>query len=149
MIARIYYFFGFVSFVFLIVYYFFLEEPFFSYINLPFAVLSVSADPNQITRIKAGDAVPMLVRRCNSSRVTHVYTLSHSLVRMDRSTAEVILPASITSISPGCSEILRRDTIVPPDTAPGLYQITGVAEVQATIRSVTVTWQSQPFEVTP
>jgi hypothetical protein len=116
------------------------EPPFLSYRNLPFAVLT--------PLVKPGEPVKLNVVRCNSDSKTRVYGLSHRLLSVDGGTS-VILPAGTVSIEPGCSDEISAINVIPPGTAPGLYIVEGYAEVQATLRSVSVRWVSQPFRVIP
>ena len=126
---------GAASTVFLAVYYVFLEPAFLSYGNLPFPVLTPEVHPGQPVLLK--------VHRCNSDKVTRVYGVSHRMIGPET----LLLPASPTSIEPGCHEGVSALNVVPLGAKPGIYRVRGTAEVQATIRAVTVQWYSEPFEV--
>ena len=134
----VYYSFGAVSAAFLFVFYVFLEPPFLSYGNLPFPVLTPF--------VNAGQAVHIVVERCSTDTKTRVYGVSHRLVG---ATTTTILPATQASVEPGCNKATSAINVVPVDTPAGRYIVDGTAEVQGTIRAVTVQWQSQPFEVVP
>ena len=117
-------------------YYTFFEPPFLTYGNLPFPVLT--------PRVKDGNAVLLDVRRCNSDTKTRIYALAHSLVG---ETMTILLPAVPTSIRPGCSQSFSAINVIPLNTPPGTYHIEGYAEVQGTLRTSSIAWRSEPFEV--
>lgn len=126
----------------LFAYFAYLQPPFLSYANLPFPVLNAMVRP--------GEPVRLSVQRCNSDSVTRIYGVSHLMVPVKPAGERkpIVLPASQTSIEPGCHESVSAINVVPPSTPPGLYVIEGYGEAQATLRAVSVRWVSQPFEVT-
>jgi len=145
MIALIYRGFGLLAVCFLVVYYLFLEQPFLSYEDLPFKVEGKVFHP--------GDIVPMMVNRCSSSSTVRNYVLSHTLIRVDKPQEEMILPSTVIAIRPGCNSAVTMVNFVPKawedkPFPPGIYYMDGYAEVQATIRAVSVHWRSETFEVT-
>lgn len=145
MIALIYRGLGLLATLFLVVYYLFLEPPFLTYENLPFKVRGTVFHP--------GDTVPMMVNRCSSSSTVRNYVLSHTLIRVDKPQEEIILPSTVVAIRPGCESAVTMVNFVPKtwEDKPfpaGTYRMDGYAEVQATIRAVSVHWHSEPFEVT-
>lgn len=117
-------------------YYAFLEPPFLSYGNLPFPVLT--------PRVKDGNVVLLDVSRCNSDTKIRIYVVAHSLVG---ETMTILLPALPTSIRPGCSQSFSAINVVPLNTPPGTYHIEGYAEVQGTLRTSSIAWRSESFEV--
>lgn len=123
----------------LFAYFAYFQPPFLSYGNLPMPVRTPHVHP--------GDPVELTVVRCNSDNKTRIYGVSHQLVHVDGGEV-IVLPASQTSVEPGCHESVSAINVVPPGTPPGLYVIEGYGEAQATLRAVSVRWVSQPFEVT-
>jgi hypothetical protein len=116
------------------------EQPWLSYTQLPFRVIS--------RQVKTGEAVMMSVLRCNSDTKTRVYMVSHILMPEDRAHLHpIMLPATATSIAPGCSEILSTVNVVPPGAAPGRYHVEGFAEINGTIKTFSIGWSSETFNV--
>ena len=120
----------------------FFERPWLSYKNNPF--------PPTVQNIRAGETIPMLVIRCSSSNIPRTYRFSHSLMNDSSPTAlPVVLPDSVVSIEPGCHEAISAANRVPKGTAPGIYHILGLVEIQMTLGTAFVEFYSQPFEVVP
>jgi hypothetical protein len=117
---------------------FFFEPPWLSYKNVPF--------PPRQMQVQAGQPVALRVIRCNSDKFAHVYTVSRGLESLETGQFAV-LPDTVVQIRPGCSDETSLANVIPPETAKGKYRIVGIAEIQATFRSIRVEWQSQPFEV--
>lgn len=127
-----------VLFVGLLAYLVFLEAPWLTYTNSPFPVLN--------SPIKAGSAVQMTVARCNSTDVTRVYGLARTL---KCNGGEVVLPAGLASIKPGCTTALSAVNVIPTGTLAGTCTLHGYGEIQGIVRTISVAWESQPFEVVP
>jgi hypothetical protein len=117
------------------------ERPFLTYENLPF--------PTQTTMVKAGEVVPLMVRRCNNTSTTRVYLVTHELERLDALQPNVILLAEPVPIQPGCTTGASRVNRIPAGTPPGKYRLVGAGIIEGSLRMLTVPWQSQPFEVVP
>ena len=118
------------------IYLMYFEQPFLSYGNLPFPVLT--------PKVKPGEAVSILVIRCNSDNRTRSYLLSHTLVGGQ---LKIILPANSVSLDPGCRKEVSAVNVIPIGTSPGVYRVEGFAEVQGTIRASSIHWESESFEV--
>lgn len=118
------------------------EKPFLSYVNLPF--------PVRLAQVKAGEVIPLTVRRCNSSDVIRFYDVTHEIRSLsDPSRPPRILTSERVSIAPGCTEGVSLINMVPKNSPPGRYVVTGLGIVQGTARTFAVPWYSQPFEVVP
>lgn len=118
------------------IYFIFFEQPFLSYRNLPFPVITKA--------VKPGEAVQMVVSRCNSESITRISRVASVLVGPD---AEVILPVTDAPILPGCSSSVSAVNVIPPGTPPGRYMLRGYGEVIGTFRTHMVEWESQFFDV--
>ena len=127
-----------VLFVGLLAYLVFLEPPWLIYNNSPFPVLN--------SPVKAGSAVQMTVDRCNSTNVLRVYGLSRTL---KCNGVEVVLPAGLASIKPGCTTALSVVNVIPTGTPAGTCKLHGQGEIQGIVRTISVAWESQAFEVVP
>ena len=125
-----------VLFVGLLAYLVFLEAPWLTYTNSPFPVLN--------SPIKAGTSVQMKVGRCSTASVTRVYTLARTLKGKG---SETVLPAGLASITPGCVTVVSAANVVPLGTPPGIYRLVGYGEIQGVVRTSSIRWESQPFEV--
>ena len=116
----------------------FFEPSWLSYTNSPFPVLN--------SPVQAGTAVQLQVDRCSTATISRVYGLSRTLYS-ERS--EILLPAGVTSIDPGCKPVVSASNIIPAGTPPGTYRLRGYAEIQGVVRTNSVEWESQPFEIVP
>ena len=121
----------------LVIYFDFLERPFLYYLHIPFPVVQ--------KRVVAGTAVHIEVTRCNREAHTRSYVISHMLVNLDDGKTYV-LPSAPTSIAPGCETVTSLFNVVPATSPPGHYYLRGVSEVQGTLRTNLVVWESEPFE---
>ena len=117
------------------------DGPWLTYPILPLPVLMKS--------VHAGEAIPLSVLRCNSGEATRTYIISHSLVSIDGSQLEVVLPPLTASAKRGCSTVESRVNIVPAGTPPGTYRIEGITEINGAVRNFSLPWMSEPFEVVP
>ena len=124
-------------FIALLAYLVFLEPPWLTYTNTPFPVLN--------SPVRPGNPVKMTVTRCSSASVTRLYALSRTL---KGNGAEIILPAGLVSINPGCISVESAANVIPPGTPPGTYTLHGYGEIQGIVRTSSIAWESQPFEVT-
>ena len=127
-----------VLFVGLLAYLVFLEPPWLIYNNSPFPVLN--------SPVKPGDAVRMTVDRCSTASVLRVYGLSRTL---KGNAAEIVLPAGLAAIKPGCITVVSAVNVIPLGTPAGTYILHGYGEIQGVIRTSSIEWESQPFEVVP
>ena len=125
-------------FVSMLMYLVFFEPPWLSYTNEPFPVLN--------SPVKGGDPVQMVVERCSEAKVTRIYAVSRTLVGSHTS---IILPASLAAIDPGCTSVVSAVNVVPIGTPPGTYTLRGYGEIQGIVRTSSIRWVSQPFEVAP
>lgn len=126
------------SLVIMAVWYGFLQPPYLSYGNLPFPVLR---DPYP------GEAVLLRVRRCNSDDKTRVYAISHRLVSETPGTPDIVLPAALASVPPGCTTSNSVANVIPMGTPPGRYVVEGFGESSTLLRDAPVFWYSEPFSV--
>jgi hypothetical protein len=122
--------------------YLWLEPPFLSYKNLPF--------PTKQYQVKAGQVIPLHVRRCSSAASVQAYAVTHELRSETRPEAPpYIMPAEFVTIVPGCEEGVSLINRVPDATPPDRYRVHGLAIINGPFRPRTVPWHSQPFEVVP
>jgi hypothetical protein len=118
------------------------EKPWLVYQNLPF--------PPVILKVHPGDVVPLVIERCNSTKVIKQYSITHSLLNTDSKNLgllPVLLPSLPLSLEPGCNRYITKVHIVPIDTAPGTYKFFGSASVQGLLVTHDVEWYSEEFEV--
>lgn len=138
------------GFALLFVYLAFFEPPILTYSNIPFPILNAdNTEPNAgapLVKVKAGDAVHLKVTRCSSSRKERLYPVSHALV-LRETDEKILLPATQAVIEPGCHTSVSAINVVPEGTLPGIYFVTGTAEVNGTIATHTIGWNSADFEV--
>lgn len=127
-----------VLFVGLLGYLVFFEPPWLTYTNTPFPVLN--------SPVRPGDPVKMTVARCSSASVTRLYALSRTL---KGNGVEIILPAGLVSIDPGCIRVESAANVIPIGTPAGTYTLHGYGEIQGVVRTSSVAWESQQFEVVP
>jgi hypothetical protein len=113
------------------------EKPYLRYVNSPFP----AAGP-----VKAGEAVQLVVERCNDGSRTRGYLVSHQLRNLDTGMV-TILPDALVMIEPGCTTAISRLNVIPAGTTPGRYRVTGRATVHGFFAQHEVAWESQPFEV--
>jgi hypothetical protein len=114
-----------------------IEQPYLYYQNLPF--------PTEM-RVVAGEAVPLSVERCNRTSTAKSYSTTHILT--DAATKQpTILPNVQVSIEPGCHRSLSKINVIPADTKPGHYTVSGIATVEGTFGWHRIAWYSEPFEV--
>ena len=115
------------------------ERPMLAYEHLPFRVLN--------SPVKAGTPVMLRVTRCNRDNKLRTYVVSRTLIGADG--GRYVLPASQTSIEPGCITVVSALTVIPIDAPPGKYTLRGYGEINGFIRTHVVQWQSAEFEVAP
>lgn len=114
------------------------ERPYLHYQNLPFPVLAT---------VRAGDAVQLSVERCNSHAVKRTYDTTHTLTNLD-TRRDDILPNVTVDIKPGCHRGVSKINLIPANTVPGYYLVSGVAAVDGMFVKHKIAWYSEPFEVT-
>ena len=119
----------------------YLEPPFLDYPHMPFKV--------QTPKVKAGNPVLLEVERCSSSKTNRTYITGRTLVSLDDNREPIELASVAVTILPGCHAAVNAISVVPVGTRPGRYYLNGVAEIQGTIRTHVLIWQSVPFEVVP
>lgn len=117
--------------------------PFLSYKNIPF--------PPQLSKVPAGQTIPLFVHRCSSADKRMTYNMTRTLypvngIGTDR--GPYVMPEAVVQIEPGCHQEISLINRIPSEVAPGRYYIVGLAAIQGTIRTVYVEWTSQPFDVT-
>ena len=123
-----------------IFYFLFLEEPYLVYQNVPF--------PPTKKSIFAGEVIPVRVKFCNNSRAPTTFTLARSLQEVD-TRAVIFMPDVLIRSAPGCREAVSLAHVVPHGVPPGNYRLIGLTEVQGTLHSFQIGWESGPFEVLP
>jgi hypothetical protein len=114
-----------------------IETPYLRYTNSPFP----AAGP-----VRAGEAVQLVVERCNDSGRHRGYMVSHQLRNLDTGMV-TILPDALVMIEPGCTTAISRLNVIPSGTEPGRYRVTGRATVHGFFSQHDVTWESQAFTV--
>lgn len=114
-----------------------LETPYLSYANSPFPATGP---------VRAGEAVELVVERCNSDGRTRGYMVSHQLQNLDTGMV-TLLPDALIMIEPGCTQAISRLNVIPSGTRPGRYRVTGRATVHGFFAQHEVAWASQPFQV--
>lgn len=114
-----------------------MEQPYLRYLNSPFP----AAGP-----ARAGEAVQLVVERCNDSGRNRGYMVAHQLQNLDTGMV-TILPDAMIMIEPGCATAISRLNLIPSGTAPGRYRVTGRATVHGFFAQHEVSWASQPFQV--
>lgn len=114
------------------------ERPYLYYTNVPFPVIK--------NPVQAGDPVELLVGRCNRDQEPHGYLVTRQL-RNTATGSYILLPDLWLDIQPGCTEGIGQINIVPPDTPPGSYVVSGRALVAGRFGNHQVEWQSTPFSV--
>lgn len=116
------------------------EKPWLTYRNIPF--------PVEMSKVRAGDIIPMRVVRCSSANVKRTYRIGRSIVKVNEpGHAPALLPETVVAVDPGCMEVISSLNVVPLDTKPGRYFVVGIVEIQGTFREMLVEWHSQEFEV--
>lgn len=116
----------------------FLEEPYLSYKNMPFAVPGV---------IVAGGPAISPVMRCSSASTTQAYTTTRNFQKLGANQAPFILPSIDITVEPGCSPATSRMNVVPDNAVPGFYRFSGVATVRGLFVDHQVHWNTDFFEV--
>lgn len=116
------------------------QPPYLTYENLPF--------PPHLKAVRAGEVMPLTVRRCNSSGTLQAYLVTHELDSLSNpAMAAIVMPALPTAIKPGCETVTSLINLVPAATPPGRYRIVGTGITQGALRSHVVPWHSEPFDV--
>lgn len=123
----------------LVVWGFYFEKPYLEYRNLPF--------PPTLQRVRPGQIIPLTVVRCSSADDVRSYTVTHELRNEVPGKPTVIMPAELVAITPGCHRSTSLINLVPLGTPGGAYRVHGIAIVSGALRSISVPWTSQPFEV--
>lgn len=120
--------------------YLFLEKPAIEYRNVPFPA------PRQINH--AGDVVPLVINRCNTTNKAINYSTTHTLKRIQGSMVfYTVLPEVQIMAPPGCTFATSAINTLPLDLVPGRYVLFGTAEVRGTLRVHYVDWYSEEFDV--
>jgi hypothetical protein len=115
------------------------EQPFLSYTTMPIKVLKPS--------VTAGEVIELQVDRCNSTDKTQTYTAARTLRRLDKPQIAILLETAALTVAPGCTKAITVAHRVPALTQPGQYRIQGVSLVDGTVRTFSVPWLSEGFEV--
>jgi uncharacterized lipoprotein YbaY len=119
----------------------FVEESFLYYENLPF--------PAKLKQVHAGEAIPLVVRRCNKASTVRFYDVTHELhSASDRNSKPYVLHSERVTLPPGCHETVSLVNVIPPNTPAGIYIASGLGITEGSIRTFSIPWRSQPFEVT-
>lgn len=119
------------------------EKPYLSYHNLPF--------PTATLKSIAGQPTPLIVERCNSTKIIQSYETTRRLVHIpagaEMKRDDVILQSEKVDIKAGCHRTTSRLSTPPADTIPGTYMWKGLANVKGLLRTHDVEWYSEPFEL--
>lgn len=115
----------------------YLERPWLSYQALPWEV---------IEPVHPGEAVRVVVLRCNDTSAKRTYRVTRTLQNVDTGEAYV-LPASEVDIEPGCHREVSRLSVVPKDAAEGTYVLGGFGLAKGRLIEHRVPWSTQRFEV--
>lgn len=121
-------------------YFLFLEPPYLVYRNIPFTPM--------VKTVHAGEVIPLQVSFCNNARKPTTYTLARSLQDVDTLALISMSDVLIRSV-PGCRESVSLAHVVPYGVPPGNYRLIGQTEIEGTLRSHKIGWDSMPFEVMP
>lgn len=121
-------------------YFLFLEPPYLVYRNIPFTPM--------VKAVHAGEVIPMKVSVCNNASKPTTYTLARSLQDVDSMALISMSDVLIRSV-PGCRESVSLAHVVPYGVPPGNYRLIGQTEIDGTLRSHKIGWDSQPFGVMP
>lgn len=125
------------------IYFAFFEPPWLQYKNSPFPVLNDGP-------LHPGEALRLQVMRCNKDSVTRIYQVAREIHSLDEKMTAIIIPGGEgPSIKPGCLVRESRITSMPSDLPPGRYYVQGYSEVSGYLRTTTIEWRSQPFDVAP
>jgi len=116
----------------------YIERPDLTYENLPF--------PAELRQVRAGQVMPLTVRRCNHSTGIKAYVITHALVNVETG-AKIIMPDALTTMQPGCETVTSTINLVPTATPPGRYYVSGAGIIEGRIRTWVVPWTSEAFEV--
>lgn len=119
----------------------FLEKSYLSYPNAPF--------PVQVTTLRPGDVIPLVISRCNADRIDHSYSVARALREVK--TNRIVPMDPIYSMIPvGCHTASpSRIHKVPLDTEPGRYEFFGGAVTHGIVRTFDVIFRSEQFDVLP
>lgn len=129
---------GYVVMFWFFIVYVLLEKPPLRYSNLPFPVM--------LSPVKDGEVAKIRVSRCNDDDHTRLYLVARSLIHIP-SGDSIVMPATTVSIEPGCRTVVSSVNVVPVGTPAGKYFIKGVGEVNGLVRTHTVSWSSEAFDV--
>ena len=120
------------------IYSMFFEEPYLRYAPLPFPV-------NE--KIYPGTAAAAIATRCNSQKTTLLYKTTRKLLSEGTERPETVFPSVDVTAEPGCTTVVSRLNVVPPDTPPGFYRFVGIASVPGLVVEHKVSWNTEIFEV--
>lgn len=116
------------------------EKPWLTYLNIPF--------PTELAKAREGETIPLRVKRCSTANVKRTFRVARSMVRVNEpGSSPMLLPDTISSIEPGCIEMISSFNKIPLGTPPGKYIIIGIVEIQGTFSEMMVEWHTQEFEV--
>ena len=119
----------------------FFQPAFLSYSDLPLKVEGPA---------RPGEAVKLIVVRCNSSDRPQSYEVSRWFKCVGNDQLPAVLPAGkVPPIEPGCNPMRSDLNVVPIGTKPGWCQVGGFGIVKGTLRTIEVPWYSEWFEVLP
>lgn len=124
------------------VYFLKFEQPFLSYEDMPFELLTPEVHPGEVVRFR--------VVRCNSTSEERAYSSSRTFVPTEPGKDRVLLDGTTTSALPGCTPSISTLLVVPKGTPPGDYYAAGIAKVDSTFGpDKQVPWRTQVFRVLP
>ena len=114
------------------------EKPYLTYSNIPF--------PPLVKAVHGGEVIPLKVSLCNNSRVPTTFTLARSLQEVDTK-AMIFMSDVLIRSAPGCREAVSLAHVIPYGVPPGNYRLIGQTEVEGTLRTFRIGWDSLPFQV--
>jgi hypothetical protein len=123
----------------IVIYALYFEPASIYYQNRPFPVI--------VKQVVAGSPVPLEVERCSSESKTFSYVITHTLHSKDDVIPPVLLPDVRVAIDPGCFRSISRINIPPDTTTPGVYYISGIANIKGMLIIHQLAWTSEEFTV--
>lgn len=116
----------------------YIQEPFLSFKNLPFQVLSTA---------RPGETVFLNIERCNATKKTKKYSTTYAFRNEESKGSFILKDETNIAIPPGCHRDRSGATSVPTGMPKGVYTLYGVATVDTPFGKKYVEWYSEPFSV--
>ena len=122
----------------------YIKPPYLSYTNLPLPING--AKPGELPSYMAGEIVPLIVARCNTDSVSHLYVISREMVPLDGS-KPYLLKSELVPIEPGCHPAISNLHSSPAEATSREYFFRGYAELIGSSQTFHIPWQSVPFRI--